>query len=111
MAPINEEEIIWFPVDAAYKGRQGDYARSVKTVPPKKLIRLVTMRAIEDGNWSIENGHVGENEDVMRKMMKWVSRPENIIQCADANPDQTVDWVCRELALASQQIAGGETRD
>lgn len=106
---ITNEQTIWFP--GIYHGREGDYAKSVKTVSRERLVELVQQRAKEDGEWSIENGYVGdnnENEPLMRKMMEWVSRPENIIQCADANPDETVDWVCRDLANASKWIAGGD---
>lgn len=109
---IREEEIIWFPVDAAYKGRQGVYAQKAGDISPGDLVKLVQKRAQEDGEWSIENGHVGGNEDIMRKMMEWVSRPEIIKQCVNANLDKnpTVDWICRELAEASLRIAGGEMR-
>jgi hypothetical protein len=104
MTKIEEHDTIWFP--GIYGGRGGDYAKLVADVPEEQLIRLVTMRAIEDGNWAIENGHVGDNEDVMRKMMKWVGDPKNILQCARANPNETVDWICRDLANGSKWVGG-----
>jgi hypothetical protein len=82
----------------------------VADVTTEALIELVQKRAKEDGEWAIENGFVGpnnENEPLMREMMKWVSDPKNITQCADANPDETVDWVCRDLANASKWLARG----
>jgi hypothetical protein len=42
----------------------------------------------------------------MRKMMEWVSREKNIRQCVEANPDETVDWICRDLANASKWLHG-----
>lgn len=105
----HEHSIIWFPVNEVYEGREGPYAQRASDIRSDELVELVQKRAQEDGEWAIENGHVGENEDMMRQMMAWVSRRETIIQCADANLDKgvTVDWVCRELAQASQFIARG----
>lgn len=103
----HEESIMWFP--GFYKGREGVYAQEAWRIPQEELVGLVQKRAQEDGEWSIANGHVGGEEDMMRKMMEWVSRPKTIIQCLEANLDKgpTVDWICRELAEASQRIAEG----
>jgi hypothetical protein len=104
-----EEQIIWFP--GIYSGREGAYAKPIADVSTELLVDLVQKRAKEDGEWAIENGHVGGNEPLMREMMKWVSDPKNITQCADANPDETVDWVCRDLANGSKWIARGGASD
>jgi DNA-binding Lrp family transcriptional regulator len=106
MTDIQEQETMWYP--GIYGGRKGDYSRPASEFSQEDLIALVQQRAQEDGEWSIENGRVGDNEDVMRKMMEWVSRPENIIQCyrASGDPDVTVDWVCRDLANASKWVGG-----
>lgn len=107
---LTQEQTIWYP--GIYDGRQGDYAKIVAEVPEKELIQLVQTRAQEDGEWAIENDFVGDNENVMRKMMEWVSNPENIRQCVEhvhkeeMENVRTVDWVCRDLANASKWIGG-----
>ena len=70
------------------------------------MVSLVQQRAQEDGTWAIDNGFVGDNEETMRKMMAWVSDPKNILQCLEANPNETVDWICRDLANATKWIMG-----
>jgi hypothetical protein len=105
-----DSSIIWSH-GYAWTDPPGDYAKLAGDVSEEKLIALVQSRARKDGEWSIENGHVGddnENEDVMRKMMDWVSRPDNIRQCAQANPNETVEWVCRDLANGSKWVAGSD---
>lgn len=107
---LREELIMWFP--GMYEGRQdGRWAVPAADFVDKFgmpfLVAAVQKRAKEDGEWAIANGHVGQNEDLMRRMMQWVSDPKNIRQCFEANPNETLDWICRELAQASQQIAGG----
>lgn len=104
MTQITEDQIIWF--SGIYNGREGDYAKKVSELELAQVNFLVRQRAKEDGEWAIENGHVGDNEDVMRKMMAWVSDPINIRQCVKANPDETVDWVCRDLTNAAKWIGG-----
>jgi hypothetical protein len=118
MTDIQEHETMWFP--EIYGGRKGVYAQPLCEMlsnPPQpeeilKLVELVATRAKEDGEWAIENGFVGDNEDTMRKMMAWVSRPDNIEQCAqgvfrdEMEHECTVDWVCRDLANASKNIMG-----
>lgn len=101
---ITEDQTIWYP--GIYNGRKGDYEDAANSIPQERLIELVQRRAKEDGEWAIENGFVGNNEDKMRWMMAWVSNPVNITQCAEANPTETVDWVCRDLANASKWIGG-----
>jgi hypothetical protein len=102
---IKEHETIWYP--EIYGGRtEGLWIKPVSELPEEEVIRLVQQRANEDGEWAIENGFVGDNEDTMRKMMAWVSKSENIIQCVRANPNETVDWVCRDLANATKHIMG-----
>lgn len=104
---IQEHETIWFP--GIYSGRQGDYANNASNLDIDEIVELVQTRAKEDGEWAIENGFVGDNEDTMRKMMAWVSNPKNIEQCVAANPNETVDWLCRDLANATKWIMGSRT--
>jgi hypothetical protein len=104
MTEITAETTIWFP--GIYNGREGDYALISSDIPEAKLIELVQQRAHEDGEWAIQNDFVGDNEDIMRKMMAWVSDPKNIKQCMEANPNETVDWICRDLANGSKWIGG-----
>jgi hypothetical protein len=102
---IREEEIIWFP--GIYGGRTTpEYLQKAGDISQDELIALVQRRAQEDGEWAIENGHVGQNEDIMRKMMEWVSRPKNILQCVEENMNETVDWICRDLANGSKWVSG-----
>lgn len=110
MTEIVEEQVIWFP--GIYSGREGDYAKPVVEFSDEELVELVQKRAQEDGEWAIETGHVGHHEDLMHKMMEWVSRRENIIQALEhihkenAHTERTVDWLCRDLANASKLIGG-----
>jgi hypothetical protein len=120
MSKIQEHETIWYP--GIYGGRTDeDYTQVATEVPEKVLILLVQKRAEEDGEWAIANGHVGDNEDKMRKMMAWVSDETNIMQClgyiADEEEEQrklgnedyeprTVDYVCRDLANGSKWVGG-----
>lgn len=103
---ITEDQTIWFP--GIYNGREGDYVRTISVVSLNELTKLVQQRAKEDGEWAIENGFVGDNEDKMRKMMAFVSDPVHIQQCvghilkAGNEGQTTVDWVCRDLANASK---------
>lgn len=104
---IVEDQTIWFP--GFYRGLQGPYAQPAGAISREKLVDLVQARATIDGEWTIANGLVGVdgvNEPLMRKMMEWVSRPQNIIQCYEANLEYgpTVDWICRHLAEAAKQI-------
>lgn len=104
MTEITAEMTIWFP--GIYSGREGDYAKLVADVPEVHAVELVQQRAHEDGEWAIQNGLVGDNEDVMRKMMAWVSDSNNIRQALKANPDETVDWICRDVANGSKWVGG-----
>jgi DNA-binding CsgD family transcriptional regulator len=117
---VPEPETIWFP--GIYGGRRdSEYTKPIAEVSEKELILLVQKRAQEDGEWAIDNGHVGDNEDVMRKMMAWVSDEKNILQCYESamkeqrhaekigNPDyepRTVDYICRDLANGSKWVGG-----
>ena len=107
---ITKEQTIWYP--GIYSGRKGDYAHKIAHVTLDELITLVEQRAKEDGEWTIENGLVGDNEDKMRRMMEWVMRSENIEQCVahiygnKMEHEYTVDWVCRDLANASKWVGG-----
>lgn len=109
MSITKDQSIIWFP--GIYHGREGDYAQRVVDIPLDELTRLVKQRAKDDGEWAIENGFVGDDEDKMRKMMAWVSTDENIEQCVAhifakaLEYERTVDFVCRDLANASKWIA------
>lgn len=112
---ISAEETIWYP--GIYKGREGDYAQIAAHINFDKLVGLVQKRAQEDGQWAIDNGKVGGNEDKMRQMMAFVSDEKNIRQCVEhihkegLDQERTVDWVCQELANASRWRHGSsETR-
>lgn len=107
MTDITMHETIWFP--GVYGGRTDEeYTQPAHAISEEKLIELVQKRAKEDGEWAIENGFVGDNEDKMRKMMAWVSDPKNIVQCYQGNLEYgpTVDWICRDLANGSKWVAG-----
>lgn len=113
MTEITAERTIWFP--GIYDGREdeeGDYAKTVVEFSDEKLIELVQQRAKEDGEWAIENGYVGDNEDSMRKMMAWVSDEKNITQALEhihsenMQTERTVDWLCRDLANGSKWVGG-----
>lgn len=107
MTELTEDQIIWHP--GIYHGREGAYSQVACNVPQEDLIELVRKRAQEDGEWAIVNGHVGphnENASLMRRMMEWVADPENIVQCFEANPEETVDWICRDLANGSKWAGG-----
>lgn len=104
---IVQQETIWFP--GIYGGRtDSEYTMIVADSSLTEIIDLVQKRAKEDGEWAIENGFVGENEDKMRRMMAWVSEPRNIKQCVEhiwvdeMQEKRTVDFVCRDLANASK---------
>lgn len=111
---IKDYETIWFP--QIYGGRQyGPWTKAATRISFDHLVALVQKRAKEDGEWAIANGHVGDNEDKMRRMMAFVSNETNIRQCLDHivkeedenthNEDyeqRTVDYVCRDLANASK---------
>lgn len=103
---ITEEQTIWYP--GIYSGREGDYAKKVADVSLDELRELVKKRAQEDGWWAIDNGHVGNNEEKMHRMMAWVSDDDNIAQCVahilkeEMETIHTVDFVCRELANGSK---------
>lgn len=108
---ITEEQTIWFP--GIYSGRSdGEYTKLVADVSLDELIELVQRRAQEDGQWTIDNGFVGKNEDNMRKMMAFVSDEKNIRQCVgyileeEQESKRTVDYVCRDLANASKYAHG-----
>jgi hypothetical protein len=112
MATQEEREgiLIWFP--GIYHGRSdGQYGLKATDVPIDEIIELVQQRAQDDGEWSIDNGFVGpnnESEPKMRRMMAFVADEKNIRQCvehirAGNSPENaTVDWVCRDLANASK---------
>ena len=108
---ITEEQTIWFP--GIYGGRtDGEYTKRVADVSLAELTELVKKRAQEDGQWAIDNGHVGDNEASMRKMMAFVSDEKNIQQCVGhilkegSEEISTVDFVCRDLANASKYAHG-----
>ena len=104
---VVQQETIWFP--GIYGGRtDSEYTMIVADSSLTEIIDLVQKRAKEDGEWAIENGFVGENEDKMRRMMAWVSDEKNIRQCMEhihkdgLDHQRTVDFVCRDLANASK---------
>lgn len=117
MTDIPMHENMWFPgPSGAYEGRQGDYAEPVHTFPQERFIELVQTRAKEDGEWLLENSEEAANpaefRKTVRQMIEWVSRPDNIIQVYESKLEYgpTVDWVCRELAAATQNIVRGMRR-
>lgn len=105
MTDIVKEQTVWYP-GLDYAPRPGIYDTPARVYTDDKLVELVQKRAEEDGEWTITHGLVGENEELMRKMMEWVSRRDVILQCRESNPDETVDGICRELANAAKQIGG-----
>lgn len=110
MTDIQPEENMWFPgPDSLYTGREGDYARSAIEFNRPELVKLVSTRVEEDGEWVLELGLTDGNDELMRKMMKWASNPRNIIQCFNSNAgdNPTVDWICRELTNAAKKIGEG----
>lgn len=117
MTEITAEENMWFPgPDALYKGREGVYAQSISDFSGEDLTNLIQRRAHEDAEWAVANGLVGHQEDLMHKMVDWVSRDVNIIQCVihikemdgeQVESIRSVDWMCRHLANAAKKIAEG----
>lgn len=108
---IVEQETIWYP--GIYDGRTDrDYTKLVADISLVALTELVQKRAQEDGQWTIDNGFVGDNESNMRQMMDFVSNENNIQQCVEhilrkgLEGVRTVDWVCRDLANASKLFHG-----
>jgi hypothetical protein len=107
---ITEDQTIWYP--GIYNGQEGVYATLIDALDVEEIILIVQKRAQEDGEWAITNGHVGDNEDKMRKMMAWVSNPDNIKQCVEAAlkdyppRTKTVDFICRDLANGSKWVGG-----
>lgn len=98
------DQNIWYP-GLDYKGREGDYAQPcVGTFPQEMVIELVRKRAQEDYAWVMANGMASDSEERMSKMLVWVSDYKHIHQCLTANPDETIDWVCRELGKITHQL-------
>lgn len=108
MTDIHESETIWFP--GIYNGREGEYLKKANQVMFDRLVELVQKRAKEDGEWVIKNGFVGNNEDKMRAMMEFVSDEKHIRQCFEYNDnaEETIDWICRDLANASKWAHGSD---
>lgn len=109
---ILEESNIW--TLGEYQPRGGDFDKYAGDISREELVTLVQERARFDGEWALRTGKVeGGNVAIFRRMMEWVSEPKNIEQCYNSNLDigPTVDWICRNLAQASQRIAGGLNRD
>src|SRR3954454_22585158 len=108
---IEEQETIWYP--GIYGGRTDEeYTQIATHLNFEDLVELVQKRAKEDGEWAIDNGFVGDNEDKMRRMMAFVSEVKNIWQCLEhihkegLDHERSVDWLCRELANASKYMVG-----
>lgn len=108
---IVKEELIWFPLDEAYESRKTvDYDCPILGLSLEDIIERVQRRAKEDGEFCIENGMVGpnnESEPKMRRMMAFVGDPKNIEQAVDyiykegKAKERTVDYICRDLGKAS----------
>lgn len=115
MTEITPEENMWYPgPENLYQGRSGVHAQKTTDFSGEDLTNFVQRRAHEDGEWAIANNLVGNSEELMRKMVDWVSRDANIIQCiiharesGMKVEERTVDWLCRELANAAKKIAEG----
>lgn len=104
---ILADQTIWYP--GIYMPREDEkYTAIASHINFDELVKRVQKRAKEDGEWAITNGHVGENEAKMRRMMAWVSDETNIRQCLEhihtekQDHHRTVDFVCRDLANASK---------
>lgn len=104
---MEESQTIWFP--GIYHGRsEPEWKELVRNLSLEIVIERVQRRAQEDGEWAIDNGHVGSNEDKMRRMMTWVSLESNIqqayvyIQDREPDVDRDVDYICRDLANGSK---------
>ena len=82
------------------------YNALVNDTPIETIINLVQERALKDGMWCIEMDLVGDNEEIMRKMMRYVSDVDNIKRNYDYQIEQesgvTVDFMCRDLANGSR---------
>lgn len=112
---ISDENLMWFPDDLVYQGRDDpDYTQVVRGLALERIVELVQARATEDGEWAIANGRVGHNnrsEPTMRRMMEFASDPKNIEQALDyiykaqTEGESTVDHICRELAKAARWAA------
>lgn len=107
MTDIVKEQTIWCP--GVYEGRtEPEYTKVLGQVSTVQLIEIVQRRAKEDGEWIIEHDLIEENR--MRKMMAWVSDPDNIRKSAEiiyragSMEKRTVDYICRDLANASNWI-------
>lgn len=117
---IVAEQVIWFPDEDVYYGRQSDeYTQFLKDTPLAMVIELVQKRAKEDGEWAITNNMVGENnvhEARMRWMMGFVSSEKMIKQCVNhvftegLEAECSVDYVCRDLATASNWAVKAKER-
>lgn len=114
MPDIVEEQIMWFPVNT-YRGRDtAEYKQPVRDLDIDVIYELVKKRVAEDGEWLIANEKVGEgnqNEEKMRRMMAFASAEKNILQAVDYSllehgGKDSVDDICRELAVASRWAAG-----
>ena len=104
---ITEEQLIWYP--GIYGGRQEpEWTELVTNLDLETVTERVQRRAQEDGEWAIEHGFVGDNEDKMRRMMAWVSLETNIEQAyeyvreREPEMERTVDYLCRDLANGSK---------
>ena len=78
----------------------------VKDTPISEILGRVQARAVLDGQWCIDMGLVGDNEDIMRAMMAYVMDEDNIKRnyAYQINEETgvTVDFMCRDLANGSR---------
>lgn len=104
---IKENDGINIFTPGIYHGRQeAPWQQKCLDVDTFSLIELVRTRAERDGQWCIDMGLVGNNEDKMRKMMEYVKSLHNITRNLNYQKEngqnETIDFLCRDLANGSK---------
>lgn len=84
-----------------------EYHRPHREFPEEAAVVMIQKRAEQDGQWAIDNAIVGPNENKMRVMMEFVKDQKMIRQALGHrhNLEQSLDFVCRDLALAAKVMA------
>lgn len=104
---IKENDGINIFTPGIYHGKQAaPWQQLCLDVDVINLIELVRDRAEKDGQWCIDMGLVGDNEDKMRRMMEYVKSRHNIIRNLNYQKEngqnETIDFLCRDLANGSR---------